>query len=214
MRASFVTLAVALSVAGGVAGAGWAVESVTLPAPAHADRVKAEALGWFLRNHLVDTTVLAPSEGGLREQCLSGPLRALRHDGLAHASLLVRSGAPALTDALGRLPLGATARRGGGYGLGLARMELAGCPAVIAAQLALVVRTKSASVTPSRSGGKPVLAIQAAPPPSLVTVYVRTRTFEPVAITVLRPGFAGRSRIVLRPPAPLEVDSILRRAGL
>jgi hypothetical protein len=207
MRAVLVSLSLAALVAGGIAGGGLAVESA-LPSPTATELAKVGAANWFVHDRLVEAT-LGTSRRPVRAQCMSGSLPVFGHRRLSGADVLVLNGRGAAIDVRGRVQLVTRARERPPEWW-VAEMELVGCPGLDAAVLEAAARDRSARVDSSSLAGSPMLAIRLSKRLTGLTIYVRPRTFEPVAVAARTAnGITNRWRITLERLTRADAHAIL-----
>jgi hypothetical protein len=211
VRTALLTLSLAALVAGGIAGGGVAVESA-LPSPSATELAKVGAANWFVRDRMVEAT-LVTSRRPVRAQCMSGSLPVLGHRRLRGTDVLLLDGRGAAIDVRGRVhPVTRMRERPPQWWI--AEMELVGCPGLDAAVLESAARDRSARVDSSSLAGSPMLAIRLSRRLTGLTIYVRPRTFEPVAVAVRTANrISNRSRISLERLTRADAYAILGRVS-
>lgn len=178
------TLAVALAVAAGVAGAGYGLERAVLRPPLHGELVAARIEGILLRYRYVRSEVHVPGVPAVRAECLEGwepgtdrrpagrGARVLFADGerLILGDRRIARIAPAQHPS--RLPP-------------VAEVELAGCTRALTNHVyGHLVGGRRIHAVPASFLGARVLALHVRTPRSRFTLLVDPRTYVPVGIRV------------------------------
>jgi hypothetical protein len=187
-----VTVLTACAVGLVVAGAAWALQVAGLPRPDPGGLAAAKAMGWLTRDRLVESTFTLGNAAPVRSRCSRVELHT-RGDVQPAARLEIRGGG-VQTVPFGPSTHGQVAPRP--HGLTLARLQLAGCPPVLAGMIAGVV--KYSARTPfqhARVNGKPVLALIVGTKTGRLTVYLDAASKRPLAVTLRGARFSGRARL-------------------
>jgi hypothetical protein len=209
LRSTVVTALVASAVVAIVLGVGWLVQSASLPAPARADVIAADAATWLSRYRLVESTLKIGSDPSSHETCLAGWFPA-PGDGLA-PGLVLRFGRSRIVEVRGRTTqvpaAGALARPR----VTVLRVALAGCPRFLARRIAgridsgAKLRIERATVA-----GRPALALPISFRGLRLRIYLTPLTYRPIAVSANADGLVGESRIHLTTLTP----SLLQAVGL
>jgi len=175
-----------------VAGAAWALQVAGLPRPDPGGLVAAKAMSWFTRDRLVESTFTLDGGAPVRSRCSRVDLH-VRGD-VQPAARLELAGSPVLTVPFGPSTHGQVPARP--QGLTLARLQLAGCPPVLAGLIAGVI--KYSARTPfqhARMNGKSVLTLTVGTKTGRLTVYLDAATKRPLAVTLAGTHVNGRARL-------------------
>jgi hypothetical protein len=185
---------------------GWAVQELGLPRPSRADEVAASAAGWMLRHQLVLSSFRLNGGRLIRARCLQHwfPTRDGATD---RGTLLELSSGVTLA---GIHPSELTVRRAPApepFPLRLAQLELAGCPSMLARQLA----------EPAQAG-RPLhlralgadLAVVVPTSRATLTIVVDRRTDEPLAISLESRQFRGSGWVRFVPVAGAMLKALKR----
>lgn len=198
VRRALVSVVVCLAGAGAVGAAGWSLQTVTLPPPARAARIAADASAW-LHDYRYSIDVFRSQGRRLRGTCLRGWFPSRGHARrFVHGSLLVLQGGPVVVDTGGRRYvrfLAGTRRRGLPGFLAIA----AGCTSSLANDLyAAIQRNGHVSVERAYAANRPALALRVPPVRGeRLTIYVSPRRYRPLVVTAAVGGSVATARIYL-----------------
>lgn len=198
VRRALVSVVVCLAGAGAVGAAGWSLQTVTLPPPARAARIAADASAW-LHDYRYSIDVFHSHGRTLRGTCLRGWYHRRGQAGpFVHGSLLVLQGGPVVVDTGGRRYvrfLAGTRRHGLPAFLAIA----AGCTSPLNNDLyAAIQRAGHVSVERAFAANQPALALHVPPVRGeRLTIYVSPRQYRPLVVTATVGGSVTTARIHL-----------------
>jgi hypothetical protein len=202
-RGRAVTVLAAATVAGGVLGGAWALQAATLPAPDPGNLVAVRAMGWLAGERLVESTFAVGDGPSVRSSCVRTWLSA---KGSREQAVRLTVAGRMRVIPIARPYVDARGKQvGRPNGPLLARLELAGCPPVLASQIAGLVRHGSRTpVGQARVAGRPALTLKIWTRAGRVTVYLDGETKRPFALTVAGRRPAGQARLGLAEPSSTD----------
>lgn len=187
---------VAAAVAAGVLAGAWALQAATLPAPDPGNLVAARAMAWLAGDRMAESTFSLGKGLPVRSRCSRTWVPA---DGTRELAVRLTAAGRTRVIPLGRPSATIRGKRvEKPRGALLARLELAGCPPVLASQIAGLVRHGSGTaVGQARLDGRPALTLRIWTRAGHVTVYVDADTKRPLAVILAGKDLTGRARLRL-----------------
>jgi hypothetical protein len=176
-----------------VAGAAWALQAAGLPRPDPGGLVAARAMSWLTSDRVAESRFTLGDAAPARSRCSRAELHV---PGDVQPAVRLELGNVVRTVPFGPSTHGRTPPRPGG--LELARLQLAGCPPVLAGLIAGVVKyTTRTPFKQTRLNGKPALTLAVWTKTGRLTVYLDEASKRPLAVTLAGPRYTGRARLRL-----------------
>jgi hypothetical protein len=199
-RGRLATVLAAAAVAAGALGGAWALQAATLPAPDPGALVAARTMSWLAGYRVVESTFVIGDGRSARSRCVRTWLRV---GGDREPAVRLTVGGTTRTIPIGRPYVTASGRQvGKPRGALLARLVLAGCPPILASQIAGLVHYRSSTpVGEARLDGRPAQTLQIWTTAGRVTVYLDAGSKRPLAVALAGRAPAGRARLRLVEPA-------------
>jgi hypothetical protein len=212
VRRALLSVGVGLAGAAALAGAGWTIQSVALPQPAHADRLAVDVEAWF-HYHRFAIDIFHSQDRRSRGECLRGWYAQVHHH-LARGSILALAGGPvALTTARGRVEFASGRRR---LGLPAFLAARVGCTASLADELDMAAQSGlHLRVERAYAANQPVLALRL---PRLsderLSLYVSPRDYRPLVAIAAVDGRVAAARLYLARATPARQRKLRRLLAL
>jgi hypothetical protein len=200
VRRTLLSVAVALAGAAAITVSGWSLEAAALPAPAHADRVAADASTW-LHDYRLVVDVFHVDHRRVKGACLRGWFPDPNGVKTQASLLSLRSGPVFRLSGRRRVVLRAGKRD---RRLHLRLLALAGCSGTLSRFFAAAAQSGGdLSAERSYAANQPAIALKLdRGKHEHFTLYVSPSTFQPLVVIVERDHRAATARLYLNRITP------------